>query len=575
MLLVLVPVFSAFAQTFEQGGVFYEVTDAQNKFVSLIRGYDCKGDVVLPESVTYRGTDYKIVNIADTAFLYCLGITSISIPEGVVSIGEDAFSFCTNLKSLTIPESVKSIKENAFSYCVFDTINWYSELSLRSSLRPAQFSSLKSITLGGGVNEIEDELFSYCDSLTSVTILNGVTRIGVAAFNGVSNLTSIIIPSSVRKICIHAFSWCKKLTDVTISNGVDTIEYGAFKGCDALNSITIPKSVSFIGNRAFENCGLSQVIIDGNPEIGVNAFLNSHIEKVISKSVTPSQMKYYNPFVVGEPEDVIPYGERTNVYDSTLGRVITKIEFSNYFIRNSCFVNVTTVPAGKYRISVGILPSPDTIPNVLHPIITGITDNGTVVLFDSVKVKERGSKISYYPYEISNKDKYIIDTIRFVYDIGGIEVEDIDYNYTYASNGHDTLAIIDELVVPDSVKGLSIELQSRNGAGYLLLDRVFLEPLNGMPSPDSYSGPFAESVFNNATLYVPEESVDAYRAADGWKWFKNIAIDTAVDPICWDNQNNTGSPVLYDLFGRKVESDGVERLQPGLYIINGKKYLKR
>ena len=236
---------------------------------------------------------------------------------------------------------------------------------------------------------------------------------------------------------------------------------------------------------------------------------------------------------------------------------------------------MNNIPAGRYRVSVGILPSPDTIPNVLHPIITGITDNGNVVLFDSTEMKKKGSRYVNVPYVISNEDKYKIDTIVTTINSNGIDIEDVQYKYTYVSSGYDTLAIIDELVVPDSVKGLTIQLLSRNGATYLLLDRVFLEPLDELPSPDSYSGPFTENVFNNATLYVPEGTVDAYRAADGWKLFKNIAIDTAVDPIRWDNKNNTGSPAIFDMLGRKVTSDSLEGLQPGLYIINGKKYLKR
>mgnify|MGYP003296459586 CR=1 FL=1 len=33
---------------------------------------------------------------------------------------------------------------------------------------------------------------------------------------------------------------------------------------------------------------------------------------------------------------------------------------------------------------------------------------------------------------------------------------------------------------------------------------------------------FAEEAYANATLYVPKKSVDAYKAAEGWKEFQNI-----------------------------------------------------
>lgn len=521
----------------------------------------------------------NILNIGSGAFVGCEGITSLTIPKGVVSIENEAFANCINLTLLTIPENVKRIGYNSFKNCKINTINWYSELSPVNVLGCCG-GSLKRITFGGNVKKIQDGLFCYyvnCNALTSISLLEGVSEIGERAFATLSNLTSINIPSSVSKIGDYAFDWCKKLTDVTISNGVDSIGNGAFMDCEALNVVTIPKSVSYIGNRAFENCDcLDQVIICGTPEIGVNAFLSPNITKVTSKSYTPGGMNFKNPFVGGEPEDVIVYGDRTNVYDSTLCRTITKSEFSNNYIRNSCFVNMNNIPAGRYRVSLGILPSPDTIPNVLHPVITGITDNGYFVLFDSVSLEKdpRGRPIET-PYIISNQDKYKTDTIVTTVNNNGTDFEEVSYKYTYVSGGYDTLTIVDDFFIPDSVKSLNIELLSKNEAGYLLFDRVFFEPLNELPSQESYSGPFTENVFNNAILYVPEESVDAYRIADGWKWFKNIAIDTAVDPIRRDNRNYTGSQVIYDMLGRKVTADSIEGLQPGLYIINGKKYLKR
>ena len=62
-------------------------------------------DLVIPNSVT---------SIADYAFAFCKGLTSLTIPNSVTSIGESAFEGCTGLTSLTIPNSVTSIGEHAF-----------------------------------------------------------------------------------------------------------------------------------------------------------------------------------------------------------------------------------------------------------------------------------------------------------------------------------------------------------------------------------------------------------------------------------------------------------------------------
>ncbi len=56
-------------------------------------------------------------------------------------------------------------------------------------------------------------------SLSSVTIPNSVTSIGVYAFEYCASLKSITIPDSVPLVGPGAFSNCTNLTSVTIQNG--------------------------------------------------------------------------------------------------------------------------------------------------------------------------------------------------------------------------------------------------------------------------------------------------------------------------------------------------------------------
>ena len=53
----------------------------------------------------------------------------------------------------------------------------------------------------------------YCESLTSMTMPDGVTSIGNNAFSN-SGLSSVVIPASVTSIGKNAFEWCA-LTDIT------------------------------------------------------------------------------------------------------------------------------------------------------------------------------------------------------------------------------------------------------------------------------------------------------------------------------------------------------------------------
>lgn len=97
--------------------------------------------------------------------------------------------------------------------------------------------------------------------LTSITIPDGVTKIGYSAFCFCTELTSIAIPDSVTSIGYSAFCRCTKMKSITIPNSVTSIGDYAFSGCKELTSITIPNSVTRIGDCAFWDCpGLTSQI---------------------------------------------------------------------------------------------------------------------------------------------------------------------------------------------------------------------------------------------------------------------------------------------------------------------------
>ena len=113
---------------------------------------------------------------------------------------------------------------------------------------------------------IDNHAFSSVTSEgpTSVTLSEGLTSIGVGAFNYCKNLQSITIPNSVNEILGAAFRRCESMNSVTIGNGIKEIEQYLFKGCASLTTLTIPDNVEKIQIGAFEECSKLQSLILGS-----------------------------------------------------------------------------------------------------------------------------------------------------------------------------------------------------------------------------------------------------------------------------------------------------------------------
>ena len=76
------------------------------------------GILNIPEEVFYMGKDYKVTNIDGYAFNGCVGLESVTLPNGLEYIGDYSFSGCTGLTSLVVPNSVIGINPFAFSLCM-------------------------------------------------------------------------------------------------------------------------------------------------------------------------------------------------------------------------------------------------------------------------------------------------------------------------------------------------------------------------------------------------------------------------------------------------------------------------
>lgn len=187
------------------------------------------------------------------------------------------------------------------------------------------------------VKAIGDEAFSSCESLTSITLPEGITTIGSYAFYSCSSLSSIDLPDSLQELSRSAFSsnpqlveevdgvyyindWAlyfkedipsitfregtvgiasgfapdyidskrPSLNELKIPDSVKIIGSEAFRGTN-LSSVNIPSSVEYIGSQAFDSTDLTSLVIpNGVKYIGVSAFGNTFLTTV----TVPSSVEY-------------------------------------------------------------------------------------------------------------------------------------------------------------------------------------------------------------------------------------------------------------------------------------------
>ena len=236
-------------ETFTIDGLLFDTYEYDKSIVQVYADKENKpkGNLVIPESVTYKGKTYK-VRLKSNAFSRCEEIVSVIIPEGIEFVSPSAFEHCTNLSSVKLPNSLKGIDYSAFESC----------------------KSLKSIDLPEGLTSIRDWVFAWCENLSSINFPKGA-NVGDGVFAGCENLSEPLynekvfaklpfkykgqytIPEGIKEIAKDAFSG-SGVTTVTIPESVEKIGSEAFRHCDNLTYLFIPNSVKDIGILIFNEC---------------------------------------------------------------------------------------------------------------------------------------------------------------------------------------------------------------------------------------------------------------------------------------------------------------------------------
>ena len=264
----------------------------------------------------------------------------------------------------------------------------------------------------------------------------------------------------------------------TYKDGVGVIEFNApitsigrkaFLGCSSLTSVTIPDSVTTIGYDAFDNCSSLTSVTIGNSvtTIGSNAF--EDCSSLTSVTIPDSVTKIGNCAFLG----------CSSLTSVTIGDSVTTIGESAFY--QCCSLTSVTIP--------------DSVTAIEYAAFWNCSSLTSVTIPDSVT--QIGNSAFIYCYDLTS-----VTIGDGVTTIGGNAFYDCR-NLTSVTIGSGVTTI-----------GYSVFASCSS------LKRVYCKAITP-PAGDYY---MFDNNASDRRIYVPKESVVAYKSADGWSYYASAIV---------------------------------------------------
>lgn len=349
---------------------------------------------------------------------------------------------------------------------------------------------------------LPDDAFREMNSLKTCVLPNKLKRIGCNAFYGTSLSGSLSIPDSVEIIDDSAFrsdydeneggSYIHRNNlkgTLELPKSLRYIGGSAFAGCDFSGTLIVPEGVQYIGDGAFSNCKFFSGdlrIPDSVKEIGAEAF--SDMTGLTGWIILPSN--------INEIKDGTFRNTRINgiVWPEKLDKLgYRSFNYANF----------------KNRVLL-----PNSIINLSQFVFAG----------SNIKHIELPPNITVIPSSCFEYCSELSDTLNIP---GNVEVIEEHAFFGCAS--------IEALVLPKSLQQIgNYSFSNCYGLNYIRCDAI--EP------PSIMDNSFDAVEKDNFTVEVPEESVEAYRNAPGWREFKRISAyrNFVARPSKYNVLNNGG-----------------------------------
>ena len=225
----------------------------------------------------------SLKTINDEAFFGCYGIETLDIPASVSYIGLNAFTetaayydfidssrdagdgenkfkivgngillwvyVAKDQTAVVVPDGVKTIAGGACSG--WDSPVVYSDIENSDNSEAIKVKyrityNITSVTIPEGIERIGSNAFYRLIALPSIEIPDSVGIIDSSAFYQCGSIGSIKLGKGLKSIGAYAFA-VTAIKNITLPEGLESIDSGAFSQCETLERLVIPRSVGSLG----------------------------------------------------------------------------------------------------------------------------------------------------------------------------------------------------------------------------------------------------------------------------------------------------------------------------------------
>ena len=372
-------------------------------------------------------------------------------------------------------------------YVSSDNINWCLTGYINGDLIAADASDCQvylhmelSSSCGHNCDKTGYTYTKYCGEATSTTVTEDDYPYRWRSDTAnITYVTAVTIGNCATAIGNNAFDDCENLQIVNISNSITSIGNSAFQYCSGLTSVTIGSGVTSIGGYAFYQCSrLTSITINATipPTIGTDVFSGSSC------------------FIYVPCESVASYKNAWSMYADRI-KGIQPCQEEIKVRANYSDGSVYTLTCGGSTILSSVPSASSVVSAVVGNCVTEI--NYVFNFASSLSSITLGNSV----------------TTLGSFAIRGTKITSITLPNTLTTIGNDALANnsgLTSVVIPSGVTSIGSEA-FRNCSGLTSIT------INAATPPTLGSIVFDGT--NNCPIYVPAESVDAYKAATNWSTY--------------------------------------------------------